>query len=378
MATTVTTRTGIRLAADMRHYVNGPKCGQLALDIFAPMGISKLTESSLPVDRRVKPANLLASFTARPTQFRELIEYPVTRTSSSDWWMEYETNGGRIAGRIYQNNGLNFGTITGYYTTPTTDWGLRLRGQIAETAVNLGDTLVEYRETCKLFHDAAMKLVEVVRTIRRPTRILRTKRGRRVRKPLGLTRKMASAQLLADFGITPLVSVLYDSLEVLNGRKEVPIFRCFSGQAKQTEEGSKDATRLSGKWDRSQRYRCYVRFYPNSSSFTAGNPLAGAWELVPWSWLIDQFVNVGKYLQALDALDNVGAAYGYVTTLDRISETFTNPSHVTVKPGRRLYTAVTRDLITKDSIPLPLPRWKPSNSWKAALHATEALISSRR
>lgn len=43
-------------------------------------------------------------------------------------------------------------------------------------------------------------------------------------------------------------------------------------------------------------------------------PLASAWELVPFSWVIDYVVNIGDYLRLQNATDGLAFSHGYVST----------------------------------------------------------------
>jgi hypothetical protein len=58
------------------------------------------------------------------------------------------------------------------------------------------------------------------------------------------------------------------------------------------------------------RAGCYYRVNAGSASFGA-NPLATVWETIPYSWLIDYFVDVGESLQAL------GTQIGHHTAANR-------------------------------------------------------------
>lgn len=69
------------------------------------------------------------------------------------------------------------------------------------------------------------------------------------------------------------------------------------------------------------------------------------WELTPWSWLIDWFVPIGDFLEALDSLilGNNAVAYGYVSDHTVVNETYTRPGAV-FKDGTGVgYLSVTHD-----------------------------------
>lgn len=174
------------------------------------------------------------------------------------------------------------------------------------------------------------ELTETLRMIRNPARSLRrgldtyvqsaTKRTRRVKSKPALNRIVGDLWLEHAFGWAPFISDVKSAGAALNQRLE----RYSSSYAKVSGEGKEEndyqdyslpqiQTYLNrwrwavhGKTTVSVRYKSEIRSVcPNpvqadmqlfGVSWTEVVPTA--WELVPWSFLVDYFSNIGKILDA--------------------------------------------------------------------------------
>jgi hypothetical protein len=115
----------------------------------------------------------------------------------------------------------------------------------------------------------------------------------------------------------------------------------------------------------SERPIFYFDLQPDWEPFTFGNPLEVAWEVTPFSFIVDWGFNVGDTLSSLDALKGVDNIRGTVTrkrwatVVDRYTPS-TKPD--LVQAGITKYESHQRAFW--NTIPLPpLPSWKPSFSW---------------
>lgn len=253
---------------------------------------------------------------------------------------------------------------------PVLDWQTKMRLDIKETAVNLGTSLVEYRDTAKLFHSFAkgMKTAWSLYRGRLP------KRWRRKLRPCDV----AAAELTTSYGVEPLVSDLYDSFWALQGRLVDPIYRRFVSFASDSESVEDTSFNESkGQWEVSERAICYVELEPNRSDFTLGNPLELAWEVIPFSFVVDWGIPIGDYLRALDALKDVKSVAGTVTRKQKYQHTtrsynVVNNGWEVIEPAILRYESHQRDAVF--SIPVPnVPSWDPSTSWRAVVHGLSLL-----
>lgn len=327
-----------------------------------------VTVDALP-EHRPKPTDLLSNMTSQPKQERKTSVGKKRRYTSTTSCGAGCGSG--IATAMYNYRDLPFEGTVG--TPPVCDWQTKMRLDIEEVAVNLGDTLAEYRETAREF-------VRYARGIGTAWRTFRGTLPRDLRKKIRPCDVPASI-LAYNFGVAPLVGTLFDSVEKLQERLQKPIYRRFTSFDK--DHIYKSPYVISGiqhehRWDRSMRAICYVQLEPDARDFNLGNPIEWAWELIPFSFVIDWGIPVGDYLNALDALKDVKAVKGTLTTKDRFwRRTW---SSAVVNSGwwypdgvpKYTYESHERGVIT--SIPLPrIPRWDPSKSWKAVLNGLSLL-----
>lgn len=130
------------------------------------------------------------------------------------------------------------------------------------------------------------------------------------------TKRTADALWLEwTYGWAPLVSESFDIIDDLRGRKANFLVRA-TGRAHETDAGSyKSSTTASigitshafpveGTYRRhvDLRYTCWFKltdqYWSDLSASGITDPLSVAWELVPFSFVADWFVNVGDYLRA--------------------------------------------------------------------------------
>lgn len=248
-------------------------------------------------------------------------------------------------------------------------WASSLREKLAGNKYNLGSSVAEYRESVKLFVGAAKSLHSAYRTIR----------GHMPRRKLRAC-SVPAAVLQYNFGVAPLVEDLYSSVEVLRHRLEEPLFRRLSVGIKIPFSGpftygpyDYDANGLFR-----QRATVNYRIDPNyslSSDFDFGNPIEWAWELIPFSFVVDWAIPIGNWLGSLDALLGITDINGTVTT--RTKDSWTYRSNVAFQYIGRIgtYESLSYQRSVMTSIPMPeFPAWSPSLSFKRATNAVSLLL----
>lgn len=251
------------------------------------------------------------------------------------------------------------------------DWQTKMRLDIKDVSVNLGVSLVEYRETAKMFRNFAVGARDAWRLFKGK------KRSRSRLRPCDV----AASELTVSYGVEPLVSDLFDSWEILKTRLDGgPLYRRFTSTVRETGSAYRNVTGPTGiDWDMQQRAICYVQLEPNWSSFTLGNPLELAWEVIPFSFVVDWAIPVGDALSALDALKDVKSIVGTVTTKKKYKHSFEHAKvedqgYTMIVPASCVYSSHQRT--TNYSIPLPrVPTWNPSKSWRAIVHGLSLLTT---
>lgn len=75
------------------------------------------------------------------------------------------------------------------------------------------------------------------------------------------------------------------------------------------------------------------------SNFSSLNPVSIAWELMPWSFVIDWFYDVGGYIRNLETamLHNSRFIHGYVTYGEKTDVKLKQHGTVSVSGSKRIY-----------------------------------------
>lgn len=195
----------------------------------------------------------------------------------------------------------------------------KLRG---ENAMQLGADLGEVRRTMNMIADPFSRLL-------RAYRAGRSGRWGSIPNILGMNKRdvltgktLANNWLAYQYGWMPLKSTVYSGVEVLREGFGFPSFRRtanVAGTARwkwdQVIPDSADVIRLSGDF----RVTCGLSFTVSDSAIAsldaAGlvNPLSIAWELVPFSFVLDWFIPVGNTLSALSATAGLTFVDGYIS-----------------------------------------------------------------
>lgn len=189
----------------------------------------------------------------------------------------------------------------------------RLIAEVKLQAVNLAMMLAEYRQTASMFQDSAFRLFQIGRDLKRG----RFSAAKRLRSygPSGA----ANDWLMYRYGVTPLLGDLNGIDKWLSGEYVVPVikrFKVYEGKLiSETRSQSSFVNGLGTKFFASQKYETksqQVAWVEYDTSYfktfnQAGltNPLLLGWEMIPFSFIVDWFVQVGSYLETLDALQGV-------------------------------------------------------------------------
>lgn len=229
--------------------------------------------------------------------------------------------------------------------------------------VSMGVLLAERRE-------ASDSILKRVGTLRKAWSELRRGRFRNFLKVLdvpplekhrGVVRvrgKQASAYWLEYwFGWSPLISDVYKAVELLDSDYPSLAVSVVSGNSRHVKEGD------LARWD--ERTVCKIQadvsvsneMLYRANQYGVINPALIAWELVPFSFLVDWFIPVGNYLRSYTdfvglSVRNVSAAYlvrgdmeygwnlnrgGYPVTSKSV---FTAFSRLTSLPGPSITAAI--------------------------------------
>lgn len=211
----------------------------------------------------------------------------------------------------------------------------QLRSQIKGEAVNLANMLGEYRQAASLFGDAAFKVFTLVQAVRkRDPRILMhefySPRGRlRKEIPRRLRRKLSGEYLSFMYGVKPLMQDMHQAMLDMKGRltDRPPLLKLDARVPQTSSWQTKWYCPLNSRQDgrkthlerRVDKGRAYVLLRNDILLNSLGaygftNPLSVAWELMPFSFVVDWWLNVGDVLSSLDNCLYVQASVWQLTT----------------------------------------------------------------
>lgn len=260
----------------------------------------------------------------------------------------------------------------------------KARLSMKDQDVNLGVAFAERNRTAKQLGDTALSLARAFTALKRGD-IAQAKRAlglndRRGQRGGSLTKKWLELQ----YGWLPMLSDVYGASEALAKRQSSDWKVTGKGSSRERidSEVYKNPSRsgaIQRGFGRAKGTRgVFVRIdaIPQNDlllamrSLGVTNPLEVAWELVPYSFVVDWCLPVGDFLSSLDAMLGYGPTWCSISTLERFSSSFTLESTPPYSTGSWPYNEVTRrgvartkyvslDREVSTSVPLPsMPRFK--------------------
>lgn len=293
------------------------------------------------IDRRVSPPEPMF---LSPTALTEQ-----STTTVRDGHFHMPSTYSRIYGcTITEHNRIASSNIpTATLPSFEADWALELRRRIKDDKVNLGPAIAEADKTAKLFHGLGKGIKDAWGLYRGRL----PKSQRRKIRPCDIP----ASYLATTYGLEPLINDVYDSVVALNNEWFKPKYQRYKSKAERTSKGSWGSSSTKGGSTLqkvSQRSVIYLEHLPNASQFTAGNVAEVAWEVVPFSFVVDWGIGVGDWLSSLDALTGYNIVAGTLTTKKETSNTLDHwYGQSLVDPG--IYQKTTHERTVISSVPIP-------------------------
>lgn len=202
---------------------------------------------------------------------------------------------------------------------------------------------------------------------------------------------MSSAWLELQYGWRPLVQDIYEGGSVLASILQDPfVFRKRASRTYRVDASPSTGTGTTAtSWaTRSSRFTYavigYFKEQPNNIyKLGLNDPSSLAWELLPWSFVIDWAVPVGDYLRARgDASSLKGTFVESTLRYTRVSDLYLNGSNPNVDAIRNAsLNSSSRSDFTRTvstTLNVPRPEFKPLNkvlSWQHTANAVALLLS---
>lgn len=192
----------------------------------------------------------------------------------------------------------------------------KVRSKIRSDYMNLAQSMAEYRQTVDLFVDYSSRFIKIARgLVRRDPSVLFPRRQ--------WSKAAASNWLQFQYGVIPLMSDIEGGVNALYARTLLPLYRTgrVSLRASSDKTSVLDAFYLGRKIGQAHKYsradsfqminyRCQFNLNETASTISRlglSNPAVLAWELIPFSFVVDWFVNVGDCLQSLDTSSQISS-----------------------------------------------------------------------
>lgn len=217
----------------------------------------------------------------------------------------------------------------------------------------VGVDLVEYKQSVRMINSTALTLVNFSRKLKRgdfagAAEVLRMKY---LPKGVSKAKSFGNNFLEYHFGWSPLIRDIYDAAEVLNdpkrwfgieyGSAREPLF--LSADNKFHDFGSVVSTGYgSGFVEVKQGARIRgVKNYTTHTLEALGltNPASLVWEVVPFSFVVDWFVNVGDYLRSYTDFTGLSIDSTFCTTFYRFGAGGESYRKIDKDPGIKWYTS---------------------------------------
>lgn len=259
------------------------------------------------------------------------------------------------------------GQFPSLVTDATNKATLRLYKKVDGVKLNVAQFFAERKQTAELFASTANRIRSAVRSLRRAnfrefanSLSLSGTEKRTAKQTWSMVqrtppeRRVASHWLEYVYGWRPLLQDCFDAAELL--AEQVSTYEPAEGQIiatasvkadfKSSPEAPQGATGGVILLHRADNHSCKARIRVNYrldeearsllNKTGISNPALLAWELLPYSFVVDWFVPVGTYLESLTAMDGFTIASGTISTLEKAGSsrtlTFEN------KPGGETYT----------------------------------------
>lgn len=278
--------------------------------------------------------------------------------------------------------------------------------------VNLAQAFAERKQTVNLINNAISQVTRSLAALKKgrlkdAARALNLTKHRWRKTPKGskapgspADKRLSSRWLELQYGWKPLLSDVYGAVEALDAEDQGTTKRyicTFRGKASEAWEGVIDrAYNAPSNLNVFQSSRVSTRlrfdmipdntFLQSLGSLGVTNPATIAWELTPWSFVIDWFLPIGEYINQLDAgigwkflagtRSDRGFSSGYWLSFNRSNKLGYTQHFANVEQGHFWSLRVVRTLYS--SLPsVVAPRFKNPFSGMHVANAL-ALFNGRR
>lgn len=184
----------------------------------------------------------------------------------------------------------------------------RLAEQIKGHSFNMAVSVAEGKKTVNMVVDALASVGGALLDLKRGRFESAARRFGVNQRPSKLDHKdLAGRWLELQYGWLPLLGDVYEASKAYEELTQKPRSQRFRGQLKKT--GTVDTSGSPSNWTAVCNYKAMINITaelqeqlsaPRSLGLT--DPLTVAWELIPYSFVVDWFIPIGSYLETLNVL----------------------------------------------------------------------------
>lgn len=269
----------------------------------------------------------------------------------------------------------------------------KLRDRVAGSGFNAGVFLGEGHQSLKLITNAAVRITRSLRAFKKfnfqgayselvGNRRFTRKEKKRLRR-CSPDRDAASNWLELQYGWLPLLSDAHEGAVFLAHHLSTPlqqVIRVHRAKPGSIVSRSYDVLTFSGTARTDVRIKATLREKNVAQLSGLTDPLSVAWELVPFSFVVDWFIPIGQYLDARGLASSLQGTFV-------VSRKFrATASHPRLRPPRLMadvpytYERVVFTRTVSTTLAIPLPEVKPlgkSLSWAHCVNALALLTQMR-
>lgn len=280
--------------------------------------------------------------------------------------------------------------------------------KIRDDVANVANMLGEYKQTAKMVEDGLFHFARAVTLMRRrrygkAMKELKSfgeklrRSGRSVSNIVappsrsGPRGRAANAWLQFHFGVEPLAKDIYKLCEEIRNSKPKPLVtKKVTKVARTSIPGSYFVYEDSAKRTQLQVWGTYTRkltayvevdnaLLQSASDHGLTSPASLVWELTAFSFVVDWFIGVGEWLQALDVPLGISRSICYETRKLQFSHSY-NMSGLTVNFEESPKASLSHRLTSREVRPLTavMPRWKASVTTTRTVTALALLQQLKR
>lgn len=218
--------------------------------------------------------------------------------------------------------------VTSRYSNAWAAINNSILGKMKIETVNLGNALAERHQLFSMITENARKIAASISSLKKGniTRALQHLAGSNQDVSLRVSRRLkrqyqkqykvdkmratANAWLQLQYGWLPLLSDLYGAQEALADelyKARPPVYTASSYKELHEDRTDSPVNDFITHYHTTVRLSASVRYtvdnagYKSLANFGLTNPLEIAWEMLPWSFVVDWFLPVGKAIKNLDA-----------------------------------------------------------------------------